>query len=369
MSDCHLYHKNTITAHIGQNLLTYFFNDEHLSSVEYAVIAGDMFDSGLNVAEHDVYVGQNVIISILKACKKHNVKLRVLEGTTSHDFRQGIQFIELNTQHKIDCDVLYVKVLDVIKEDDGTIWGYVPDEWHHDSNVTFAQMQKRMALLGVTSLDFCIMHGCFEFQFPPFLKIPSFIQSQWESITNYYIVIGHHHLPNAQGKVIVPGSTDRLAHGEEHPKGGIKIKVNTDTKETSFVRIWNENTKPYITVAIDPIGGPKEVIEYIDALIKAQNITDVSISIDSDDSEKAKALIPILKDRHDDASFIIRKKKKKKSDNVTERFLEHATEDSVIPVTFTKDNTLLMVKDFLHTSENTKIENVSILAELEELMG
>lgn len=260
--DVHLYHSRNPTLDIGVNLINFIQDPTIMGDLDYLVFPGDFFDKGKYVADDEVKDGEIIIIAILNYCKLYDVKLRVLEGTPSHDFGQSRQFVDKNIALGIDADVVYVKKLDILVEADGSVWGYVPDEWHHDPEVTYNQMLAKMAMMGNDKLDFAVMHGCFTYQLPAHLGIPCHNEAKWLKIVRFFIMIGHHHHESNFDRIHVAGSFERLCHGEEHRKGFLKFYVDfiNGTYEKTFIE--NKKAMPFVTIDVTHIEDTMEAFNY-----------------------------------------------------------------------------------------------------------
>jgi hypothetical protein len=207
-------------------------------------IGGDWMDRLLNLADRDVYEAQEAAIHILKVCKKYNIKLRIVEGTCSHDRRQSIMFTEFNERLEIGCDLKYFQDLAIEFIDDLNLSVlYLPDEWHHDSNETLRQAQELIKANGLTKVDIAIVHGGFKYQFP--LELPSLHDEvAWSELVNYAILSGHIHEHSRCLKVICGGSFNRNNHDEDSRKGHIKLEIakgrvqRVDFVENHFAKIY-----------------------------------------------------------------------------------------------------------------------------------
>ena len=89
VGDVHLGHHQTSTESIVANLNKYCTTDDALRMADFLIIEGDLFDRLLNNADENLYIINQWITRILYKCRDHKVKLRVLEGTPSHDRKQS----------------------------------------------------------------------------------------------------------------------------------------------------------------------------------------------------------------------------------------------------------------------------------------
>lgn len=249
ISDVHLGHHQTTASYILKNLNA--FIDEHLvdKHLDLFFIAGDLFDHLLDypnpvIAEFTIFAHK-----LLKICAEEGTKLRILEGTPSHDrhqsswFRTHASLIEQN----VDCK--YVDALSVEKIPDlGISLLYIPDEWNADTEVTYQQALDAVHEAGLNQVDLAIMHGQFNYQLPPAAtKIPRHNEAKYLELVKHFIFIGHVHVFSVYERILAQGSFDRIAHGEENPKGGIYFRIQEDNND-SFLFLENKNAKTYITI-------------------------------------------------------------------------------------------------------------------------
>lgn len=256
ISDVHTGHPKIPTASIVNGLYKAFPNNKETSELDIIFIAGDFFDRNLYLSYDGVGEIQIFIRHILRLCEQHNIVLRLLEGTPSHDWKQGCMFTQIHELLETKCDFRWVDNLSIeyIESLDINVL-YVPDEWEHDPNDTWKQVQGLLHAQGLTKVDFSVMHGLFEFQLPAHLNISHHLSERYLGITEHYIDIGHHHtqrshrLPQFDSMVLVNGSFDRLCHGEEGAKGHYRVKINAGGKgKDELLFVENELATKFITV-------------------------------------------------------------------------------------------------------------------------
>lgn len=252
VSDIHLSNRSNPTKNIIANLSKAFPDDENTGELDILFLAGDVFDGLINLPDENVIDIDLWICNILRICKKHNIILRVLDGTKSHDWYQSARFVELNTITKINADVKYIKDLSIehIDKFDIDIL-YVPDEWSPNTLDTQEQVKALLGVKGLVQVDFSIMHGQFPHQLPQHVKkIPIHDPSFYLNITRHYVFIGHVHTHSCFDRIIAQGSFDRLSHGQEEPKGYVRAEINLDTEEKEWFFIENVGAKIYKTIKI-----------------------------------------------------------------------------------------------------------------------
>lgn len=248
LSDLHLGHRRVDTEHILDNLRKALPDNAETAELDIVFLAGDVFDSLLNLSDECVFLIELWIIEVLRLCKKYDIMLRVLEGTHSHDWKQSEHFDVLNRGTKINADLAYVQELfiEYIPRHDITVL-YVPDDLNTDTNVTLSQVRELMTIKGLTKVDYAIMHGQFEYQLPEIVKAPKHPSKEYLEIVDKLIFIGHIHVFSTFERIVAQGSFDRLSHGEEEPKGHVRADIEEDgTYKVRFVE--NEGAKKFITL-------------------------------------------------------------------------------------------------------------------------
>lgn len=272
VSDIHLGNRNNKTRYIIANLDKYFSNDEHLSKVDLILLAGDVFDDLLSLSGGDVQYIYAWVARLLRICARHNVMVRVLEGTPSHDRGQSECFTVVNDIHEKNngkrVNLKHVKELSIehIEEFDLDVL-YVPDEWCHTTEATLEQVRDLLAEKNLDKVDIACMHGQFSYQLPAHIPgIPRHDENAYMDLVRHLIYIGHIHVHSRNDKIIAQGSFDRISHGEEGPKGFVTSLIHPDgSNETTFV--VNETARKYITVTC-PYEDVEENLKVIDRAVE-----------------------------------------------------------------------------------------------------
>lgn len=253
ISDIHLGHRKNRAVDIIRNLNKHFSCDAVFSKLDFLIIAGDVFDDLLALNSEDVPHIKAWIARVLRLCKKYNIVVRVLEGTPSHDREQSMLFPAINQIHEHNsqsqADLRWVQGLEVeyIEKFDIHVL-YIQDEYRHDTAETLAEAKEAIAARGLSQVDFAVMHGMFTYQVPPAAKnLPLHNEAEYLALVKHLIFIGHVHTHTRFERIIAQGSYDRIAHGEEGPKGFVMAVIEEDgTHEVTFVE--NESACKFITV-------------------------------------------------------------------------------------------------------------------------
>lgn len=236
-SDIHFGHKRIPTENVIEGLNKLLPSNGYLETVDAIFIPGDVFDRLLTVPDNNVFLIRQWIARLLKLCEKHDVVLRILEGTPSHDWKQSHQFLEVKELigAKVDCHYAETLSIEYIEKLGVTVL-YIPDEWNHDNDITLKQAKALMKEHGYEKVDFLLIHGTFSHQLPEHITAPKHDPEEYLELVRYNIFVGHIHKHSIYERIISAGSVDRLSHGEEEAKGIVDITVydNADF-ECTFV--------------------------------------------------------------------------------------------------------------------------------------
>ena len=244
-SDNHLFHPRVPIAHTIEVLDRIIANDEHAAGIDILYFAGDVFDREIPFGSDAVTPIYAWMIRLLRFCSKYDIVLRILYGTPSHDRKQSSRFYDLIEEFKIDVDFKYVNTLSIeFIARFGINVLYVPDEWRTDPAVTLGEVKDLLAENHLDKVDFAVMHGCFQFQLPPIPKVQmkAHVAEEYLALVRHHIFIGHHHTFSVFDRICSHGSTTRLAHGEEGPKGYV---VHDLMDDDSYVLTFVQTPDPW----------------------------------------------------------------------------------------------------------------------------
>ena len=233
LSDLHFGHKMNTISTMADNLV-FFLNRYQplLKDIDILFLAGDIFDNYIP-SYTDTYLKiTKVLIEVIKWCQHYKVKLRVLEGTPSHDWRQASVISTIIKDLEIKIDYKYIDKVDIEYMEDYKInILYVPDQVKPKGEEVYKEVQKTLKEKSLNQVDIAIMHGQFHYQFPKLKLDSSHNEEDYLSIVKHYIHIGHIHKHSFKDRIIAQGSFDRIAHGEEEDKGGVLTKISLEDRE------------------------------------------------------------------------------------------------------------------------------------------
>lgn len=349
ISDIHLGHRRTPTEHIVKNLYTVLNDMVEVSTWDMLVIPGDLLDRVLGFNDDEnlspiFRLGDK----ILRTCEKNDIVLRILEGTPAHDRKQSkyLEYLSRISGRTGKLDFKYVDTLSIEYIERFNIHVlYVPDEWHHDVFVTYDDTKTLLKQRNLNTVDFCFFHGAFNYQIDERLNPKAHNEELWSSLVKYYLFAGHVHYRSQYKNIIVPGSFDRLAHGEEEPKGWITCEIRS---EDEHVLLFHENQNAMVYKTIDVRGMTvEEMLPYIEEQIKdIKGIAYVRLWVSS--RSEMRDGLETLKKQHSYLRFSLKvDETKNKKVEKTIRLVESKFQ----PIDLTKENIPRLIEERLEKIE------------------
>ncbi len=248
LSDVHLGHHNTPTHEILANLYKAFPDNEVTGELDAIFIGGDLFDRLLNLKDPAVIWIKAWANRFLRMCKKRDILVRVLEGTGSHDWGQNWILPSENENSQIGADLKYFTTLSIeYIERLGRSVLWVPDDLHPETDDTWTEVVQLLQEHNLQHVDLAVVHGAFTHQLPPVVNAPMHRPERYLSIVRDYVFGAHIHKASVHERILCNGSFDRIAHGEEEPKGHWRVTLDRKNgNQAQFIE--NKNAKAYITI-------------------------------------------------------------------------------------------------------------------------
>ena len=363
--DVHLGHHRTIATDIVARFHKVLDDEAEVSSWDMLVFPGDLFDRLLYLTFQYL---QDVLIlftRILKLAHKHDFIIRILEGTPGHDYKQSnlvkIVAAILDIAMGLKVDLKYVSELSIEYIDKyGITMLYVPDEWDTDVVSTYEQARELMKQRNLTQVDYCLLHGAFNYQIDSSLNPKAHSEELWSNLVRYYIFAGHVHFKSQYKNILVAGSFDRLAHGEEQPKGWLTCEVK-ETGEHEI--IFHENKLATIYKTLDVRGKSlEEALTFIED--ECNKVPDYShIRLFSDSRDTITEGLKTLKQKF---SFIFFTIKIDKKEEVKRQKTIKLISDKFQTISLDKDNIVRVIADRL--KEMPEINSEYVLQQLHKHM-
>lgn len=221
----------------------------------FIIIAGDLFDKKLYSGEDYIVIANQLILLLLSKCEK----LRVIEGTKSHDNGQYSIFkqYEDNSKHDVLQKNINFKIIRSVEEEmlfnDLKVL-YIPEEYVYDKKEYYRQFFDTD-----NEYDYVFGHGIIQEAMTNVVRnmskskehrkrAPVFTTLELERICKGKVYFGHYHVnTNIHDKIFYVGSFSRDKFGEEEPKGFYEISCNENEYKEYFVE--NVFTEQYITIS------------------------------------------------------------------------------------------------------------------------
>lgn len=324
ISDVHFFHTRTRSPRMLSAIRTLLPDNAETGKTDLLLITGDWFDHLVSLNDGDVYYAMEAIRWVLKICKKWDIEVRVLEGTSSHDRRQNILFEAINVGEEINAPMKYVNTLSIeyIERFEMNVL-YLPDEWSHKAEITLEQARALIQSRGLETVHIAACHGSATYQMPG-IPSPAFHDAAiWSTLVSVQIFSGHIHTHSRYLNWMSVGSLERLGHGEEEAKGIVRMTYKNGV-EVGYERLINRSAKIYRTLPCYDLD-IGEIIALIDDQAGVEKGSSFRLELPAD--VFTPPIIDALKDTFPDYQFAELKRGKKKTDKVISAF---STEKHVI---------------------------------------
>lgn len=233
------------------NELEMFLTFIDKKDIDFIIILGDWFDRKLNLNSKDAKYSTVFFERICQICIDNNIKLRLIQGTESHDNSQ-LEVLEILAKNKpVDFKVFYEVDEEELFPDFNVL--YIPEEYITSIDEKYGKYMNK-------KYDMIFGHGMVqEVKFAALIqssettmkKAPIFKSKMFCDICYGPIFFGHIHMKDVfNDKLFYVGSYSRWKFGEEDDKGFYYVKYDNDTKEFNAEFIINDKAKKYDTIEI-----------------------------------------------------------------------------------------------------------------------
>lgn len=238
---------------------------EKIEKVDAIFIAGDLFDTRILVNSRHFKTFVIFFTSLLKIAKEKNVKIRIIKGTESHDYKQ-LEYIQpLVSKSDVDCKIFNTVAKEQLFDDVKVL--YLPEEYMEDKDEFYKDFLDDM-------YDLIVMHGvvtetCFQAanqeSAVTMSKAPVLDTKKLMEICQGPVLAGHIHTKTIIKKfVYYSGSFFRWAFGEEEPKGWNLVEYEDGDYRVTFIE--NELADKFVTTAISIKDDMNDIPTIIDDL-------------------------------------------------------------------------------------------------------
>ena len=233
------------------NELEIFLDFIEKKSLDFIVILGDWFDKKINLNSKDAKYSTVFFERICQICIDNDIKLRIIQGTESHDNSQ-LEVLEILAKNKpVDFKVFYEVEEEELFPDFNVL--YVPEEYINSIDEKYGKYMNK-------KYDMIFGHGMIqEVKFAALIqssettmkKAPIFKSKMLCDMCYGPIFFGHIHTKDIfNDRLYYVGSYSRWKFGEEEDKGFYYVKYENDTKEFEAKFIVNDKAMKYDTIEI-----------------------------------------------------------------------------------------------------------------------
>ena len=255
ITDIHFGHNKVSTMHIASNITTMILDNEKEISknIDILILGGDEFEDLLTVDSEDFKVAIDFFVFLSKFCAKNKIKIRCIEGTNSHSYKQMKTVASIITSEP-NIDFKYIDELDIeyIPDLDINVL-YVPDELNgNNSEVTVKQIKKLLFSKKIDKVDIAATHGFYQYHLPMVKSKAAHVESEFLNLVKHFIYNGHIHTHSVYDRIITTGGPDRTKHGEEEDKGIMFSIIDLkDSSKDMYRFIVNRNAKIFKTIKVE----------------------------------------------------------------------------------------------------------------------
>lgn len=233
------------------NELELFLDFIEKKSLDFIIILGDWFDKKINLNSKDAKYSTVFFERICQICIENSIKLRIIQGTESHDNSQ-LEVLEILAKNKpVDFKVFYEVAEEELFPDFNVL--YVPEEYINSIDEKYGEYMNK-------KYDMIFGHGMIqEVKFAALIqssettmkKAPIFKSKMLCDMCYGPIFFGHIHTKDIfNDRLYYVGSYSRWKFGEEEDKGFYYVKYENDTKEFETKFILNDKAMKYDTIEI-----------------------------------------------------------------------------------------------------------------------
>ena len=260
----------------------------------YIILNGDTFDKKITLNEHAAVLAITFMSTMMEISAQKKTKVRILQGTKTHDLNQIQIFAHYSRDPKYNFDIITK-----VKEEelfDGFNVLYIPEESLEN------QFEYYKSYKTPERYDMIFGHGTWSFKaFSNQIEVsndnkvsssPVLIEDEWIPTLkkNGKIIFGHIHEKNIHSsqRIIYPGSFTTWTHGYGNLKGYVRV-IHTE-EETRVIFANNTLTPTYETVHIN--ASDMTVDELLEIIESKKTIADrISFKISNIEKEFSKVIL------------------------------------------------------------------------------
>lgn len=284
LTDIHFGHKRSSEMYEELQMV---LDDMSDGKYNMLILGGDYFDRRLMGNEPAITYALLFFDKLVDIVKEHNMMIRIIEGTRSHDMAQYETLLQQYLNDP-DLNIKYFKET-TLETIDGIDFLFVPEEYpKHIKNHYTSFIEK--------GCDVMIGHGMWSFvgmgdfednSETQIEEAPVFSYAEWGDSINMFAIFGHiHKRQDYKSKIFYPGSFTAWGFGDISDKGYATFEIDLEKKSWEVDMKTNDKTPKYqslkITdlVAVDNFDGESIPVlkDLIDEVAKGYDFTKISLN-------------------------------------------------------------------------------------------
>lgn len=257
---------NKLFSELNEGLINYI---KEINILDFVILDGDYYDKIISLDSLNAKYSISIIKTLMILSKEKNFKIRILQGTRSHDNDQLKILENLNKDNIYDFKVIYEVTEEELFPEVNVL--YIPEEYMEKQE----EYYKDTIYNKEKAYDMIFMHGMVTDAAFVGMNQTSENMSKCPIIdTNILlercygpIIAGHIHTNMCiKKRFFYIGSYSRWRFGEEEDKGFYHVMYSPINKKFNMNFIKNENAEIYKTVTVNNIPDDKITDEVIDTI-------------------------------------------------------------------------------------------------------
>lgn len=238
------------------------FLEDNGKDLDIVIFAGDYFDRKLTVGDPGTLYAISFFKNVIDICKKEKLKLRMIQGTRSHELNQLSLFFPF-----INSEGLDFKIIETVTEEElmpGFNVLYIPEEYPESSEEHYKIYKEKEynAIFGHGSWDFVSFENQKEQAIrTDILSTPVFVFEEWkDSLKNGFASFGHIHSRHKyKGKIFYSGAFSRWDFSDISERGFTHFEYDTEKKEYKVNFIDNIEAPTFSNFSLSSIEKIKDM--------------------------------------------------------------------------------------------------------------
>jgi hypothetical protein len=261
IKDLHFGHKRTEQMYSELQIVKDYLNSNEIHILN---INGDYFDRKLVGTEPAIFFAVSFFSELVDICKKKNIKIRIIQGTRSHELNQ----LTTMFQHYLFDPSIDMKIFYEVSEENlyNLNFLYVPEEYPEDGIEYYKTYKTKHynVMHGHGTWDFVHFSTMIENEEEPIKPgthaAPVFVYDEWKNaIEGGLAIFGHIHKRQSHKNVFYGGSFTAWGYGDRSEKGFTTYEVDNETGKWKFDYHNNEKAPRYDVTTVKTLFSDRDL--------------------------------------------------------------------------------------------------------------